>query len=153
VAQRDHSTSEPDSDLRYVIARSYEAMSRLDGEAMVSLSDREVEFRSRVASAEDVTYCGHDGVRDYVASLAEAFEWVRTEPTEVILEGNRAVICNRFRARGRLSGVEIEERFYQAIEFRNGKSLRWEFHPTRAEALAASGMSEDAAPNLEVRKT
>ena len=38
------------------IERSYAAMSRLDAEALVALCDPGVEFRSRIAEADDVTY-------------------------------------------------------------------------------------------------
>ena len=124
------------------IERAYEAMSRLDAEAMVALCDPDVEFRSRVAEADDVTYRGHDGVRDYMASFAEVFEWVRTEALDVVEESDRAVVCNRFRARGRHSGVEVEERFFQAIRFRDGKVLWWAFYPSKTEALEAAGLSE-----------
>jgi len=101
--------SQENVEIKAGIERAYEALSRLDAEAMVSLCEPDVEFRSRIAEADDVTYRGHDGVRDYIASLAEVFEWVRTEALEVIGEGDRAVVCNRFRARGRRSGVEVEE--------------------------------------------
>jgi ketosteroid isomerase-like protein len=37
------------------IERAYEAMSRLDAEAMVALCEPDVEFRSRIAEADDVT--------------------------------------------------------------------------------------------------
>jgi ketosteroid isomerase-like protein len=124
------------------IERAYEAMSRLDAEALVALCDPDVEFRSRIAEADDMTYRGHGGVRDYIASLAEVFEWVRTEPLDVVEESDRAVVCNRFRARGRHSGVEVEERFFQALGFRHGKVRWWAFYPSKTEALAAVGLSE-----------
>ena len=124
------------------IERAYEAMSRLDAEALVALCEPDVEFRSRIAEADDVTYRGHDGVRDYIATLAEAFEWVRTEPLEVIEGSDRAVVCNRFRARGRQSGVEVEERFFQALRFRGDKVRWWAFYPSKSEALEAVGLSE-----------
>ena len=127
------------------IERAYEAMSRLDAEAMVALCDPDVEFRSRVAESEDVTYRGHDGIRDYIANFAEVFEWVRTEALEVTGDGDRAVVCNRFRARGRRSGVEVEERFFQALRFRDGKVLWWGFYPSKADALEALGLSEQNA--------
>ena len=126
------------------IGRAYEAMSRLDADAMVALCDPHVEFRSRIAEADDVTYRGHAGVRDYIASLTEVFEWIRTEPLDVIEEGDRAVVCNRFRARGRGSGVEVEERFFQALRFRDGKVLWWAFYPSKRKALEAAGLSEPA---------
>jgi ketosteroid isomerase-like protein len=127
------------------IERAYEAMSRLDAEAMVALCEPDVEFRSRIAEADDVAYRGHDGVRDYIASLAEVFEWVQTEPLDVVEVSDRAVVCNRFRARGRHSGVEVEERFFQALRFRDGKVLWWAFYPSRTEALEAVGLSEQDA--------
>jgi ketosteroid isomerase-like protein len=115
-------------------------MSRLDAEALVAVCDPDVEFHSRIAEADDVTYRGHAGVRDYIASLAEAFEWIQTEPLDVTLEHDRGVVCNRFRARGRGSGVEVEEQFFQALRFRDQKSLWWAFYPSKAEALEAIGM-------------
>ena len=132
--------------LEYVesIGRAYKAMSRLNAEALVALCEPDVEFRSRIAEADDVTYRGHDGVRDYIATLAEAFEWVQTEPLEVVGGSDRAVVCNRFRARGRQSGVEVEERFFQALRFRHGKVRWWAFYPSRADALEAVGLSKDA---------
>jgi ketosteroid isomerase-like protein len=123
------------------IERAYEAMSRLDAEALVAVCDPEVEFRWRIAEADDVTYRGHDGVRDYIASLAEAFEWILTEPLDVIEEGDRAVVCNLFRARGRGSGAEVEERFFQALRFRDHRSVWWAFYLSKAEALEAVSIS------------
>ena len=127
------------------IVRAYEAMSRLDAEGMVALCEPDVEFRSRIAEADDVTYRGHDGVRDYIATLTEAFAWVRTEPLEVVEGSDRAVVCNRFRARGRHSGVEVEDRFFQALRFRDDKVLWWAFYPSRSEALDAVGLSDEDA--------
>ena len=127
------------------IERAYQAMSRLDADALVALCEPDVEFRSRIAEADDVTYRGHDGVRVYIASLAEVFEWVQTEPLDVVEESDRAVVCNRFRARGRQSGVEIEERFFQALRFRDDKVLWWAFYPSRAAALEAVGLTSPAS--------
>jgi uncharacterized protein len=122
------------------ITRAYQAMSQLDAEALVAVSAPDVEFRSRIADAEDLTYRGHDGVREYVASLAAAFAWVETEPLEITDGGDRAVICNRMRARGRGSAVELEEHFFQALRFRDGKAVWWAFYPSKAEALEAVGL-------------
>jgi hypothetical protein len=45
---------------------------------LVALCEPDVEFHSRIAEAEHVTYRGQDGLRDYVASMSEAFEWIPT---------------------------------------------------------------------------
>jgi ketosteroid isomerase-like protein len=124
------------------IEKGYAALSQLDAEALVALCETDVEFRSRIGEADDVTYQGHDGVRDYIATLSEVFEWVRTEPLEIIDGGDRAVVCNRFQARGRLSEVEVEDHFFQAMRLRNGKVLWWAFYPSKAEALEAVRLRE-----------
>ena len=59
----------------------------------------------------------------------------------MIEEGDRAVVCNLFRARGRGSGAEVEERFFQALRFRDHGSLWWAFYPSKAEALEAVNIS------------
>jgi ketosteroid isomerase-like protein len=109
---------------------------------LVALCEPDVEFHSRIAEAEHVTYRGHDGVRDYVASMSEAFEWIRTEALEVIDGVERIVVCNRFRARGRGSGVEVEADFFHAIKVRDGKAVWWAFYPSKPEALEAVGLRE-----------
>ena len=127
------------------ISRGYEAMSRLDSEGLVALCDTDVECHSRITEAEDVTYRGHDGIRALIANLAEAFEWVQTEALDVIEGDDRAVVCNRFRARGRGSGAEVEQHFFQAMRFRDGKALWWAFYPSKVEALDAVDMAEQDA--------
>jgi uncharacterized protein len=124
------------------IRRGYEAISRMDAEALAALCEPDIEFRSRIGEAEDVTYHGHDGVRNYIASLSEAFEWLRAEPLEIIDGGDRAVVCNRMRARGSRSEVEVEVHFFHALRLRNGKAVWWDFYPSRAEALEAVGLRE-----------
>jgi len=128
--------------VKAVIERAYEALSQLDAEAVVSLCEPDVEFRSAIAEADDVTYRGHDGVRDFIASLAEVFEWIRAEALDVIGEGDRAVVCNRFRACGRRSGVEVDQRFFQALRFRDGNVLWWGSFPSKADALKAVGLED-----------
>jgi ketosteroid isomerase-like protein len=124
------------------IKRGYEALSRLDAEALVAVCEPDIEFRSRIGEAEDVTYHGHDGVRDYIANLSEAFEWLRAEPLEIIDGTDRAVVCNRIRARGNRSEVETEVHLFHAMRLRNGKALWWDFYPSRAAALEAVGLRE-----------
>ena len=55
------------------IQTACEAISRLDGEALVALCDPNVRFESRITAVEDETYDGHQGVRQYMVNLTEAF--------------------------------------------------------------------------------
>jgi len=51
------------------IQTACEAISRLDGEALVALCDPNVRFESRITAVEDETYDGHQGVRQYMVNL------------------------------------------------------------------------------------
>jgi ketosteroid isomerase-like protein len=90
------------------IGPAYDAISRMDADALVSLCDVAVKFESRITAVEAETYEGHDGVRRYIANLAEAFEHIDVKQFDRVERAGRVVATNRFRARGRASGVEVE---------------------------------------------
>lgn len=127
---------------RVPIEAAFDAISRMDADALVSLCDPEVEFESRITALEDASYTGHDGVRRYIANLADAFEFIHAESSEVVEADGRAVITNGFRARGRGAGVELEQRFFVAGKAREGQLVWWGFFDTRGEALDAVGLED-----------
>lgn len=118
------------------------AIGGLDADALVALCDPAVRFESRITSVEDATYRGYEGARRYIVNLAEAFEWVEVETSDVVADRDCAAITNRFRACGRGSGVQVEERFFVAAKGREGKLLWWGMFDTRAKALKAAGLEE-----------
>jgi ketosteroid isomerase-like protein len=119
---------------------AWEAISRMDADALVALCDPDVTFESRITAVEDATYQGHERIRRYIANLAEAFEWIEVERFDVVEDRDRAVFTNRFRARGRGSGVEVEQRFFLAVKGRASKVLWWGFFDSRSDALEAVGL-------------
>jgi ketosteroid isomerase-like protein len=114
----------------------------MDADALVSLCDPAVTFESRITAVELASYEGHEGVRRYIANLAEAFEHIDVEQSNVVERGDSAVATNRFRARGRGSGLEVEQKFYVAAKGHHGKLLWWGFFDSRSEALEAVGLSD-----------
>lgn len=123
------------------IRAAYEAIGRLDAEGLVSLCVPDVRFESRITAVEDATYDGHDGVRRYIRNLAEAFGAIDVDQSDLLTTGDRAVATNRFRARGRASGVEVEETFFVGARAAEGRLVWWGLFDTRAEALAAVGLT------------
>jgi ketosteroid isomerase-like protein len=126
------------------IAAAFEAISRLDADALVALCHPDVRFESRITAVEDATYEGHEGIRRYVANLSEAFADVHVESFDVVADVDRAVATNRFSARGRGSGVEVEQRFVAAAKGYDGRLMWWGFFESRSEALDAVGLPEQA---------
>lgn len=56
------------------IEAAFDAVSRMDAHALLALCDPDVSFESRITAIEDAAYRGHEGVRCYIANLAEAFD-------------------------------------------------------------------------------
>jgi len=56
------------------VAVAWDALARLDAGALVAVCDPEIRFRSRITAVEGPAYEGHQGVRRYIANLADAFE-------------------------------------------------------------------------------
>jgi acyl-CoA thioester hydrolase len=111
--------------------------SRLDADALVAICDPDVEWQSRITAVDEATYRGHEGIRRYVAKLSEVFEWIDVE-SEVLEPGHPTVVVNRFRALGRGSHVEVEQRFFVVLTFRGDRLLRWETCESKDEALEAA---------------
>ncbi len=121
---------------------AYQAIARLDADALVSVCSPDVKFESRITAVEQDLYSGHDGARQFILNLAEAFESVDVESSGVIAESERAVLTNRFRARGQSSGVNVEARFFVAARGGAGRLSWWGMFDTRQDALEAVGLSE-----------
>jgi ketosteroid isomerase-like protein len=116
-----------------------EALSRGDLDRMVAHMDPDFEWTPLEASPVARVYRGHEQVRLYVEDWLGTFESVRLEledPTEV---GERVVTVVNGSARGRGSGLEIQNRFCQVWTVRDGVAVAMEEHPTREHALAALG--------------
>jgi ketosteroid isomerase-like protein len=114
----------------------------MDADALVALCDPDLAFESRITAVEDATYQGHDGIRRYIANLAEAFEWIEVERFDVFEDRDRAVFTNRFRGRGRGSGVEVEQRFFLAVKGYAERLVWWGFFDSRSAALQAVGLQD-----------
>jgi SnoaL-like domain len=56
------------------LRRFYDAFNARDLEAIIAEMHPEVEFESRFARAGGTTYRGHEGIRGWLADLADAWE-------------------------------------------------------------------------------
>ena len=105
-----------------------EAYNRRDREAVFATADPDVEFNQnwsacRRGDTED-RYHGHEGVRRYFAAIDEAWETNRLEPQEVIDFGDRYLVLQRIRNRGRGSGAEVEQEIGLFLTYSRGMLVR-----------------------------
>ena len=82
---------------------------------------------------------GHDGVAAAFRAWFESFDEFKIEAEDYSAHGDRVLVAMRQRARGRGSGLEIEQRFYQLFTLRDGKVFRFEEYSEEADAVKALG--------------
>jgi ketosteroid isomerase-like protein len=88
----------------------------------------------RPVEATETLHC-HDGVAAAFRDWFEAFEAFAIEAKDSSARDDRVPVAMRQRARGKGSGLEIEELF----TLRDGKVFRFEKYSDEADALKALG--------------
>jgi ketosteroid isomerase-like protein len=110
---------------RATLERFYEAFNARDLPAMLAEMHPEIEFESRFARAGGTTYRGHEGVRGWIADLAEAWEHIVVELGKSYESGDdRTIALITLRGKGRVSGIELNERATHELRWREGKLVR-----------------------------
>lgn len=147
MSARDASTDALDAALLKRLQAGFEALSRLDAEAMMRECEPDVRFESRITALEAESYVGRAGVTEFMARLAEVFEWIETELLE--LWGRDETIVTRavMRGRGRGSGGIAEQRFFQVITLAPSRLVAgWRIFLAQDEAFAAAGFEAGERP-------
>lgn len=118
-----------------VVLAAYDSFNRGEIEPILDLLHPDVEWIPPPSSLEPRPLRGRDAVREYLAP--NFFESQTAEPLETIEDGNRLLVVARVRARGRGSGVELDQTAYHLLTIEDGRAVRFEVHVDRAEALSA----------------
>jgi ketosteroid isomerase-like protein len=120
-----------------------EALGKRDLATLIDSADPEVEWHSFFAQlGEGGVYRGHDGTRQYVRDLDDAWEIVRADTDDAIAVGEVAVFVGRIHYRGKGSGIETDTAAGWMLKFRAGKLIRFRAFQNPEEALARMGLSE-----------
>ena len=123
-----------------VVRKSLEALARGDFETFLAAHDADTEWRTAADEPDAETYEGIDGLRRFVATMAEPWEdrFKRSVELEDFIEcGPWVVVPWRARLHGRGSGLEIEVVETYAVLVRAGKIVRVEEYRTTEQALEA----------------
>jgi ketosteroid isomerase-like protein len=117
-----------------------DALNRGDVDGMLERMHPDFEWRPLESSpVAGNVYRGHEQVRRYVDDWLGTFDDLRIElhePTEV---GDHVVAVVHGHARGRASGLTLDNRFCQAWTVRDGLAARMEEFASRELALAELG--------------
>jgi ketosteroid isomerase-like protein len=122
------------------VKAGFEAFERGGVEALLDYVHPEFETTTpRELTTEPDTYRGHEGLRRYFDSFYEVMEDIRFLPEEFIEAGERVMVPIRLLARGRETGIEVEQRSVQVWTVRGGKAIVLQTFASREEALEAVG--------------
>src|SRR3954447_3247194 len=119
-----------------------DALGMRDTERLIELTHPEIEWRSFFAVSVRGVYRGHDGTRQYMADLNDAFEIVRPEVDDTLAVGDVVVLVGRLHYRGQGSGVESESPAGWMFKCRDGKILTFNAFRDPAQSLEAVGLEE-----------
>ena len=78
------------------------ALNREDLDALLEIADPSVEYVSYLASLSGGvgTYRGHDGIRQFLRDLADAWEWFKVEVDEYRDLGDCVLMVGRLASQG-----------------------------------------------------
>jgi ketosteroid isomerase-like protein len=122
--------------------RLIEAYARGDIPSFLDGLHPDVEWIPIRAVLEGRVYRGRAGVLRWLEELARDWEYFDPRYEEYRDLGDRVLVFGRWRARGRVSGVELENQPAAWLyEIKDGKVMRMQTFTDRAEALEAAGLS------------
>lgn len=120
-----------------------EAWNSKDVDALLALLDPSIQWHDRVLFPDAGVHIGRAAVESHLREIAATLD-LRWDVDEVIAAGDSVVLCATLRGQGRESGAPFEERVYAIGTVRGGRVVRRESYSTRAAALRAAGVADDA---------
>ncbi len=129
-----------------IVSRVHDAWTREDLDAMLALSDPDVEYVNSPAAIEPGTRQGHDGLAAVLRSQWEILTEPRLEIERIYDRGEDVITLSRLARRMPDSGTRIEAQSLLLWRIRNGKLIRVEVlavgSAAAQDALRAHGLTQ-----------
>jgi ketosteroid isomerase-like protein len=139
---RDTACAMPEENAAEIVRQTMEAANRRDLATMDKLISEELEFNSTFAASEGRVFRGHTGIREYFATLEDAFDDLRLDAEDVIAAGDdRVVLLVWVSGRGKGSDIPVRHCYGQVWTVSNGAVRQIDSYLDPAEALRAAGVS------------
>ena len=130
--------------------RFADAWSAGDIETVIACCDPEIEVQSAFAALGTGIYRGHDGVRNWLRDLEDAWgEGFRVEIERLFDLGELTLAFSVWRGRGRHSGAEVAMQATPVARWRNGLLVHFRSFTQRDDALRELGLSEGELESAE----
>jgi ketosteroid isomerase-like protein len=133
-----------------LMRRFNEAVNARDIDALIALSDPDIELHSAFAAVGGARYRGRDGLRRWQGDLTEAWgAELRVEPEAFFDLGEDTLLFCTYHARGRQSGAAVAMPATTVARVRDGRVSYVKVYMARADALRDLGVSEDELEPIE----
>jgi ketosteroid isomerase-like protein len=113
-----------------------------DPGAMIAASHTDFEMHLVGVGGELVYYAGASGIREFFCDVAQSWESFRFKAMDLRDLGDRLLVLGHVRGRGRLSGVEVDDRWAWIVELRDGRAASLRGFLDHRDALEAAGLRE-----------
>ena len=124
------------------IRRIYEAWAVGDFGAGIGFLDQHVVLVIGQDFPEFGVFVGIEGVADYMRSFLDPWERLTIQALDIRAVGDTVLASVAQHGKGRASGIEGDNRYFQLFTFRGAKIVRMESVMNEAEALEAAGLRE-----------
>jgi ketosteroid isomerase-like protein len=124
------------------LRKGFDALNR--GELAGILAFVDPDFETVVPpelSAEPSAYRGHEGVRRYFESFSEAMRDICFNADHIWDAGDAVVVALRLTAKGKETGIAVEQQVGQVWTIQEGRAVRVENFVSVEEALESAGLS------------
>jgi ketosteroid isomerase-like protein len=126
-----------------VVRALFTAFRERDDGAAAACVHQDLEIRpALVGGPEGVVYRGRDGQRQFWADIDAAWSEFRIEPDEFRDLGGEVLVLGRAFARGRGSGIRLDQAAAWVAGMRDGQVHRFRSFTTQEQALEAVGLRE-----------
>ncbi len=125
-----------------LLHRAYEAFNAGDFEPFLALLDEKFVYRARAELPGGGAFVGRAAFRDRIEALEDVFGEVRFEPQNFIDAGQHVIVVLGQTARGRASGVTLQQSISHVWLIREGRGIELCVYSRREQALQAVGLQE-----------
>jgi uncharacterized protein len=130
-----------------VVRKVVDEWNRRDVDALIARATEDFEWHPVLVESVEGggVFRGHDGFREFLREWNSTWETWKLEAEEIRDLGEQVLVLTRVHAKGRGSGIVLDQSAAHLFEFRDGLLCRAQTFFDRDEALAVAKGRQDAA--------